>query len=354
MISTTPGVNIQGVAVYVPQNHGSFDQEVGQYSQNLESSAKLKTVMGYGKHHYLKNSISFTDFSKVALEKFFETNKILPESIDAIVVVCQSPDNFLPNNSTKIHGMFDFRSDCYCVDLPDGCAGYIRGLLECGMLLNSSSAKNILLICGDILSVKVSKNDRNSFPLIGDAVAISLISRHEGSGAKAEFFFNGKGWDAIVVPAGGYAMPSNESTRALQEDEEGNRRSLENLVMKGRDVFTFTQTTVVEFADTFLKKNFSDKTPDYIFSHQPNKFILDRIKKRLRVPDEKMVTDVVSHYGNSSSATIPLAMAMQAKSGGLGAPFSCMLLGFGVGLTWAAMRLDNTKLDFCFIEEVDV
>lgn len=354
MEARLPGLNIEGVATYVPENHSYFDQELDQYSQNIESSEKLKAVMGYDKHHYLKDPMSFTAFSKLALEHFFEKNSVEIASIDALIVVCQSPDHFLPNNSSKIHGMFPFRSDCYCVDLPDGCSGYLRGLTEAGMLLNSTSVRRILLISGDILSLKVSRRDRNSFPLIGDAVSLSLISIDPESIAVSEFRSKGEAWDAIAIPAGGYALPAVNGTSEMKVDEEGNFRALDNLIMKGRDVFTFTQTIVVEFAGEFLRKYYGGDQPDYVFSHQPNKFILDRIKKRLKISDSSMVTNVVSIYGNSSSATIPIAMALQARSGGLlTKPFSAMLLGFGVGLTWAGMKIQNKALKFCYIEELE-
>lgn len=352
MIAKIPGFNIRGVAGYVPTHHGFFDEESQAFTQTSESNAKLKLVMGYDKHHYLRQEKSFTDFAKLALQDFFSREHVSADQVDAIIVVTQSPDNFLPNNSSKIHGMFSFRSDCYCVDLPDGCAGYIRGLFEAGMLFTVSDAKNILLISGDVLSTKVSRSDRNSFPLIGDAISISLLGRSSQSVSDFEFNFKGAEWDAITIPAGAGQIPSTEKTRQLNRDDEGNMRSSEQLVMKGREVFSFTQTTVVDFADYFMKKHFAEIQPRYVFSHQPNRFILDRIKKRLKLQDDQMITDVVSKYGNSSSATIPLAMIMQEKK--VDQAFDCMLLGFGVGLTWAATKLTNVQLQFCFLEEIDI
>ena len=339
----------------VPENISYFDDEIENYSHDKESSAKLKKVMGYNQHRVVLHDSTISDLAAAGFKELTFAG-ILPESIDGLIVVTQTPDYQIPATSSVLHGVFGLQQDCYCVDINDGCTGFIKGLFEASSLLKNSTAKRILLVTGDVLSRKVSTKDRNSYPLVGDAVTLCVLDLVDSDGrgdSPLEMCFDGKGALALNIPAGGCRLPSSEQTRVEAADEEGNIRSAENLVMQGRDVFTFTQTTVINFLTGFRNRHCKDLPAMYFF-HQANLFILDRLRKALKVSETELPTDVINQYGNSSSATIPMAILLsfeniKERSNGK----QIMLAGFGVGLSWGAALVALDKLDFCKLIEGD-
>jgi 3-oxoacyl-[acyl-carrier-protein] synthase III len=348
-------IKITGLCGVVPTNISKYDDELGNYSHSVESSVKLKKVMGYNEHRVVKGEATISDMVFQAFQQLESKGLIDVMDIDAIIVVTQTPDHHIPSTSSILHGLLGAKESCYCLDINDGCTGYLRGLFESSSLIRNSDSKKVLLITGDILSRKVSKNDRNSYPLVGDAVTLTLVEyQNVPNESPFELRSNGKGAFALTIPAGGMALPSSSLTSTLNEDEEGNIRALDHLVMKGREVFTFTQTTVITFIDEFLKEH-STITPDSYFLHQANLFILERISRKLKVDSKQLPTDVIRKYGNSSSATIPMAMVEKYRM----LDFKkisefALLAGFGVGLTWGAAILKLDSLQFCNLIEIEV
>lgn len=344
--------NLVGV---VPKNISYFDNEIENYSHDAESSAKLKKVMGYNQHRVVFKDSTISDMAFAGFKEL-TSEGVLPESIDALVVVTQTPDYNIPATSAVLHGLFGLKQDCYCVDINDGCTGFIKGLFEASSLLRNSTARRILLISGDVLSRKVSKKDRNSYPLVGDAVTLCVLDVAEQGikiEAPLEMFFDGRGALALNIPAGGCRLPCSNETTVEKADEEGNIRNLEQLVMQGRDVFTFTQTTVINFLSEFRSRHCKEFPAMYFF-HQANLFILDRLRKALKISETELPTDVITQYGNSSSATIPMAILLahkNVKDRILGK--QVLLSGFGVGLSWGAALVNLDKLEFCKIIEGD-
>lgn len=346
MRATFGNINISGVMGVVPSQVKYFVDELDNYSHSKENCLKLKAVMGYDQHRIAENGVTTSDLACFGLEKLFSSGKVDPSSIDAIFFVSQTPDYVLPPTSAYIHGKFKFNNDVYCVDINDGCCGFIKGLYEASALLTVSSAKRAIIICGDVLSPLVSINDRNSYPLLGDAVTITLLDKTESdSPLTVEIHYDGSGYNKLIVPAGGARLPSSEATGHKVADEEGNKRSLDHLVMQGREVFAFTQTVVPDFLQKFMESLDLEAVDVGLFLlHQANSFILDRLRCKLGVSKEKVPDFVVRKYGNSSSATIPMTIASsEIVTNGI----KVIACGFGVGLSWGAASFDLKNLDFC-------
>jgi 3-oxoacyl-[acyl-carrier-protein] synthase-3 len=239
-----------------------------------------------------------------------------------------------------LHGRLGLRDDVYCVDINQGCAGFIYALLQACVLVESTSVQRALICVGDTLSHRTSTRDRNSYPLVGDAGAVALLERSPAASPIHLAICNrGSAFDTLMIPAGGARRPSTAATREEREDEFGNFRSEEQLTMKGGDVFNFTQTVVPEFIEALLADaRLTKEQAAWFFLHQANTFIVKKLAERLGVPFEKAPSDIVSKYGNSSSATIPLAMAEHFPAG-VG-PLPVCLCGFGVGLSWGGAVLE--------------
>jgi len=351
-------VRIAGVLGVVPARVSHFDDELTNFSQPLANSRKLKLAMGYDQHRVADAGTTMSDLACHGLRHLVDSGGIDPATIDAIFFVSQTPDYAIPATSAVIHGRFAFAQDAYCVDINDGCCGYIKGLYEAAAFLQTTGAARALLIAGDVLSPKVSPHDRNSYPLVGDAATITLLERTEApSTLEIEMRTDGSGWDKLMVPAGGARLPASNATAALTEDEDGNRRALEHLVMQGREVFAFTQTVVPDFILDFLgRRQLAPTDLDLLLLHQANAFILDRLRTKLGVGKEQLPDEVIRKYGNSSSGTIPMAIVLACRDGrsgrsGRDAPRQALACGFGVGLAWGAALFALDGLDFCALLE---
>jgi 3-oxoacyl-[acyl-carrier-protein] synthase-3 len=254
----------------------------------------------------------------------------------------------MPATSNIIHGKLELGSDVLCMDINQGCAGFVIGLMQSYMLLEQQSIKKVVLMNADVLSRKVSKRDRNSYPLIGDAASITIVERSSDTCTiNAVLNMDGRGTYALQIPAGAFKMPSTPATAEMKEDENGNFRSSDNLVMKGDEVFNFVQTEVPPMIEELL--NSSGKTVDdidYYLFHQPNKFMLNKLADKIGVSREKMPANIVENFGNASGASIPTNISFNLGDNALTNIYNVCFSGFGVGLTWAAIEQQLGNLNF--------
>jgi 3-oxoacyl-[acyl-carrier-protein] synthase-3 len=288
------------------------------------------------------------------LNYLFEKQYLHKDEIDALILVTQSPDYIMPPTSNIIQGNLKLKRDMICMDINQGCAGYIIGLIQAFSLLEQESINKVILLNADVLSRKVSKKDRNSNPLIGDGASVTIVEKDN----TADLFIfgnikmNGEGADALMIPAGGFKLPSTVETSAMEIDSNGNFRSKDNLVMKGDEVFNFVQTEVPPMIEDLLKNaQISINDIDYFMFHQPNKFMLQKLADKMGVDRNKMPNNIVENFGNSSGVSIPTAICFNLREKLLSDYYKICLAGFGVGLTWGSLLLDIGELPFCEIIE---
>lgn len=340
---------ITGILVVLPSDEIYFEEEMENYNFSTAKSLKLKAALGLNKRRVVAEGICSSDLAIKGLDHLFSTAKLIKEDIDALLFVTQSPDYIMPPTSNVIQGHFKLKQDMICLDINQGCAGFIVGLNQAFMLLEQPSISKVVLINADVLSPKVSKRDRNSNPLIGDAASITIV---EKSANKTEIFgtikMDGSGAFALQIPAGGARLPISVETAEMVEDVSGNFRSRENLVMKGDDVFNFVQAEVPPMIASLLKIAKVDKEDvDYYMFHQPNKFMLNKVADKIGVSRDKMPANVVENFGNSSGVTIPIVTWFNVSDGIKEKRLKICFSGFGVGLTWASLLMDVGPLSFC-------
>ena len=345
--------SITGILTVVPAYERKFVDDMVNFNFSEARSLKLKEVMGYDRHRIVNGHVCSSDLAIHGLEHLLKTNRLSLEEIDALVVVTQSPDYLMPATSSVIHGRLGLHQDVFCVDINQGCAGFIIGLMQSFMLLDQLEIRKVVLINVDVLSRKVSSRDRNSFPLIGDAASITIVENRPGAGdIKANLKMDGTRREALIIPAGGFANPSNNTTAELVEDSEGNSRALDHLKMDGSGVFNFVMTEVPELIKDLLlwtKTEVSDI--DTFLFHQPNRFMLQKLADKLNIPRDKMPSNIVESFGNSSGVTIPLAATYNLSNKLLYEEQRICFSGFGVGLTWGAMLANLGPLQFCEMVE---
>lgn len=342
---------ISGILTVLPSREVFFEDEMENYNFPISKSLKLKSAMGFNKKRIVEEGVTSSDLCITGLSYLFENKLLLKDDIDALLLVTQSPDYIMPPTSNVIQGHFGLKNDMICLDINQGCAGYIIGLIQAFMLLDQDSIKKVVLLNADVLSPKVSKKDRNSNPLIGDGASITIIENCEESNEiYASLKMNGQGAFALQIPAGGSRLPSTDETAIMEEDSVGNIRSKNHLLMKGDEVFNFVQTEVpVMIEDLFKFSCMKKEDIDYFMFHQPNKFMLNKLADRLGIEREKMPSNIVENFGNSSGVTIPLNITFNIAEKLCKNNYQLCLSGFGVGLTWAAMMIRMKQLNFCKI-----
>ena len=354
MILNFKGKKITDIVSVVPSQISKYEDEIENYSFSRAKCMKLKEIMGFDEHRIAPKNITASDLCEFAFNHLVENKGMIRESIDAMIFVSHTPDHFIPPTSSILHGKLGLKEDCLCFDINHGCTGFIVGLQQAFMLLEQEGINKVALLNGDTLSRKINKKDRNSFPVVGDAGAVTIIENDSNAG-DIKIFTKNRGKDAMVlkIPAGAFRMPSNEETAKDIDVGDGNFRSLDNLNMEGASVFSFVQVEVPIMVEEILKaNNLSKDEIDFYMFHQPNKFMLEKLADKIEVPREKMPNNIVEIYGNSNSVTIPVNITHNLGSKLLhDKKLKLCLAGFGVGLTWASMILDMGSLNSCELIE---
>ena len=350
------GKRITDIISVVPNNVSMFINEMGNYNFSQEKSLKLKDIMGFDRHRLASPDTTAADLCSFAFDHLCDKKKLLPSSIDALIFVTHSPDHFIPPTSSILHGKLDLKEDCLCFDINHGCAGYMVGLQQAFMLLEQKGINRVALLTGDTISRKVSNRDRNIFPVIGDAGAVSIVENNYDSPPVRVFTKNrGKDAMALTIPAGAFRLPHDEATGLIHQSDDGNYRSLDDLHMEGASVFSFVQSEVPSMIDEILADEGIDKDDiDYFIFHQPNRFMLEKLADKIGIDRKRMPNNVVEKFGNSNSTTIPVNIThnfseIVTKPNNL----KFLLAGFGVGLTWSCSVFSLSGLNSCELIEYE-
>lgn len=343
---------IAGLLAVVPAREQAFMDEMRNFNFPEARSLKLKEVMGYDKHRLVESGICVSDLAVYGLEYLIDRDLLNRDEIDALILVTQSPDHFMPATSNIIQGRLNLKQDMLCLDINQGCAGFVVGLMEAFLLLEQESIRKVVLINADVLSRKVSEKDRNSYPLVGDAASITIVERDAADSIiHANLKMDGTRNEALMIPAGGFRLPCSKETAVLVDMGDNNFRAKDHLCMDGGAVFNFVQTEVPPMIESLLKTaSCRPEDVDWYLFHQPNRFMLQKLADKMKVPHAKMPMNVVEHFGNSSGVTIPMAIVSNLAGqlvGEKSAHFLVCLAGFGVGLTWSSMLLPLDDFNFC-------
>jgi 3-oxoacyl-[acyl-carrier-protein] synthase III len=340
---------ITGILTVLPANEVKFEEEMENYNFSAAKSLKLKMAMGYNKHRIAEKDVTISDLCVFGLNHLFESELLKKEEIDALILVTQSPEYFMPGTSNIIQGKLQLKQDMICMDINQGCAGFLVGLFQAFMLLEQEQINKVVLLNADVLSQKVSKRDRNSHPLIGDGASVTIVEKSiKPTTIFANIKMDGTSYDALIIPAGGFKTPASAETAEMIEDAAGNFRSLNNLVMKGDEVFNFVQREVpLMISDLLINAGVDKNAIDFFMFHQPNKFMLNKLADKIAVPREKMPSNIVENFGNSSGVSIPTAISFNLGNRLINESLLICLAGFGVGLTWASLliRMENLKFN---------
>lgn len=340
--SILKNISIKGMSVVLGENQRHFSDEPLWWGGNEIQRKKLQSVIGFDSTFVASQSTTTADLCKVASLNLMSALDIECSSIEAIVSITQTPDYEMPNNAHILHKDLGLRKDCIALDLQFGCSGFIYGLYVAGMLINSG-LKRILLVAGDTISKCINPKDKATAPIFSDTGSATIIDFNQNA-PNCYFILksDGRGWEHLCKKAGGYKIPSSETTKIEVSDENGNIRSAENLYMNGAEIFNFTLLEQPPLIDEILAfSNLAKEQIDFFVFHQANTYILQTLLKKAQIPLSK-APSIFAKYGNQNSASIPSAIC-EELSEQFGTSKKVLMQGFGIGLSWGAciMELKN-------------
>ena len=333
------GVRIAGLASAVPEHVRSNFGYAAEFGE--EEVRKICSSSGVSQVHVAGAGMCASDLCLAATQRLLPALGWPADSIDGLIFVSQTPDYLLPATSCSLHGRLGLAKHCAAFDVNLGCSGYIYGLWLGAQLAAGGALRRILVLAGDTISRIVSPQDRSVAMLFGDAGSSTAL---EYNPEAAPLFFelgtDGAGQNHIRVPAGLFRQRPNELTARRTKRDDANIRSDEDLFMDGAEVFTFTLAEVPGMIKATLQSaGWTIEDTDAFVMHQANQFMLQHLTKRMRLPAEKTVISMAK-YGNTSSASVPLAITDCLRQKLEAGSLRLLLAGFGVGLSWGAVALN--------------
>jgi 3-oxoacyl-[acyl-carrier-protein] synthase III len=253
-----------------------------------------------------------------------EATGLSPDSIDVLVLCTQNPDYRLPTTACLVQHILGLRKSVLAFDINLGCSGFVYALPIAGNFIRTGDAARVLVITVDHYSKIVDLRDKNTGPLFGDAAATALlVPCEDGFGViDGAFGTDGSGAGHLILPNSGVRKePARPST----------------LVMDGREIFKFAVSVVPDSVSRLLQRNGLEPASirHYVF-HQANLYMLREIQRRLALSDDQMVIDM-ARYGNTVSASIPIAYRNLITSRPPARGDLVVFCGFGVGLSWGTI-----------------
>lgn len=321
------------ISYYLPQFKLTNEDLETIYASPSWTASKIYRKTGIKSRHVVTTELA-SDIAVEAGKRLFAEYEISPLDIDFILLCTQSPDYRLPTTACIVQDRLGIPTTAGAFDYNLGCSGYIYGLATAKGLLSAGIAKNILLITAEIYTKHIHPLDRSTRTVFGDGASATLLTP-EDIPVIGQFVLctDGNGAQNLIVPSGAMVMPRTQETAIEREDSNGNVRSLDNIYMNGPEIYAFTLRVVPELVKNILQKNsIAIDEIDYVILHQANKLVLETLREKLEIPEEKYCIDV-EEIGNTVSSTIPIALKRAMDNGNPKVKTGCKILiaGFGVG-----------------------
>lgn len=269
-----------------------------------------------------------SDLAVVAARRALEMAQVKATELDLIVVATGTPDMLFPSTACLVQNHIG-ASRAFAFDLSAACSGFLYALSVGDQYVRTGSAQRVLIIGSEVMSMLMDWTDRSTCILFGDGAGAVVLKAHRGQRGILSTHLHSEGslWDLICVPGGGSRFPPSKETL---------EKRLNFLKMKGNETFKVAVRTLEEAARETLKANhFTIKDLDLVIPHQANLRIIQSVAQRLGIPVEKMVINL-QHYGNTSAASIPIALDEAVRTGRLKEGHLVLLEAFGGGLTWGS------------------
>ncbi|WP_027799245.1 ketoacyl-ACP synthase III [Paraburkholderia dilworthii] len=327
---------ILDIAGYLPEQVLTNEELAALYPE--WSADKILAKTGIRQRHIASVGQTAADLAYEAARNLFAQNAVSAQDIDFVILCTQAPDYVLPTSACLLQDRLGIATHAGALDINLGCSGYVYGLSLAKGLVETGAARCVLLLTADTYSKYVHPLDKSVRTLFGDgASATAIIGSTDGNGSIGPFVFgtDGRGAGNLIVKAGLFREPKSVGSAIEKEDASGNVRTDEHLYMNGAEVMAFSLSEVPKAATSLLEKAGVDREEiDFFVLHQANRFMLEALRKKMKVPETKFPI-VMEQCGNTVSSTVPLALKQMKDDDMLRHGSRLMLLGFGVGYSWA-------------------
>lgn len=303
------GIKIVGTGSFVPKKIMTND-DLAKIVDTSDEWITKRT--GMKERHYVTGEEDQTLLAENAAREAIENAGINKEDIDVVVVCTVSAEYYSPSSACLIQGRLGLRNDIFCLDVSAGCSGFIFGLETIRALMMARGAKYGLLVGAEVLSKKMDMTDRGTCVLFGDGAAAAVLELDD-----RPYF----------------------STIGVEGDEEMIHIKVPTglIHMNGQDTYKFAVATVPSVIESVVKKaGLTYDDIDHFILHQANLRIIESIAKKVDQPMDKFVVNI-QKYGNTSSASVALALDEAYKGGIIKEGQRTLLCAFGAGRTWGAV-----------------
>jgi 3-oxoacyl-[acyl-carrier-protein] synthase-3 len=321
------GVAITGCGSATPEQFLSNEE----LSQIVETSDEwIKSRTGIGKRHLADQSVSLSQLAAQAAIKALEMAQVSPRDIDLILLATSTPDDLF-GSAAQVQSQIK-ANRAIAFDLTAACSGFLVGLVTATQFIRTGTYRNVLVIGADVLSRWLDWNDRATCVLFGDGAGAVVCQANDTKDNILGFELHSDGSQngSLNLAYEGEELP-------LKEGVSVQKGTYKPLRMNGREVYRFAVAKVPEVIEKALyRANLTTSDIDWLVLHQANQRIMDAVSERLKLPPEKVISNL-SEYGNTSAASIPLALDEAVRSGKVKKGDIIASSGFGAGLTWGGI-----------------
>jgi 3-oxoacyl-[acyl-carrier-protein] synthase-3 len=321
--------HIIGWGKYVPPNILT-NEDLAKTVDTTDQWIRERT--GIGQRHIASSKESTAMMATHAAREAIETADLNPTEIDLVIVATATPEYIFPATACLVQDAIGAdRAAAY--DLEAGCSGFVYALATGAGLIRGGMYDTVLVVGSETLSRIVDWNDRGTCVLFGDgAGAVVLQGSDEPGGVLASVLgSDGSGGELLIVPGGGSKHPADAETVLSK---------MHTIKMNGREVYRFATRVLAQASRQAAERaGWPLETIDLFIPHQANVRIIDSAAKALKLPPEKVFVNL-EKYGNTSAASIPIALCEAVEAGRLNPGDHLMMVGFGAGLTWGSCAVE--------------
>ncbi|MGB3591803.1 MAG: ketoacyl-ACP synthase III [Nonlabens sp.] len=321
---------IRNISYHLPQDTYPEDRLYVDFKE-LKGQKALQRL-GVKNRHVISNDETASGMAIKAAKNMFDGYGVNASTIDYVIFCSQEFDYYTPSTACVIQHKLGIPSTAGALDFNLGCTGFLYGLSMAKGLIETNQCSNVLLLTASCPTRRVHPEDGHFKILFGDAAAATLISSSESNHEYGKFIFgtDGSKYQALIVEKGA-GQNLNHSPDAASKMVDRDYM----LSMDGIGILNFTMEVVPELVNNVLNKNnLKLEDVDLCIFHQPNKFILEQLRKKIGIDENKFIIHI-EDTGNTVSSTIPIALAESLNNGKAKRGMKIMLIAFGVGLSWA-------------------
>ncbi|MHC4893465.1 MAG: ketoacyl-ACP synthase III [Planctomycetota bacterium] len=333
-MGTGPRAALKRVCSYLPEGQLTNEELADESGWSAE---KIEAKTGIRSRCKAADDEFSSDLAIKAGEKLLEATGASRDSIDLILLVTICPDQLVPFTASSIQHALGMPTTTGALDITLACSGYAYALSIAAGLIEAGRIRRAIVFTADRFTPFTAEAEMGSKTLFGDAATASLIEAVDADAPEGgvigstRYGTDGAGVEHLIVPTNGL----KGFVGAKQQET-----SVPSLVMDGPEVFDFAIKVVPPFVKGFLAdEELEVEDVDHFVFHQANLFMLQHLRRRLRVPEERFVVHLAD-IGNTNSSTIPIALAHLQDEGRIESGQTLVLVGFGTGYSWSAARLD--------------